>query len=159
MKKMIWAALAASMVLFFQDCSKPVAFAENGSVDLASKSSLVTSEIEVQSQEEIQKEEESKKDDERESISPEIGLFRDIAGKYQAVIVDSDMRCDLVVEDKVVVELKAVESVPPVFEAQLLTYMRLRNESLGLIISFSVPVLKNGIKRIIDDKRAGITTA
>ena len=57
--------------------------------------------------------------------------------QYKGVIVDSDMRCDLVVEDKVVVELKAVESVPPVFEAQLLTYMKLLKLPKGILFNFA----------------------
>ena len=57
--------------------------------------------------------------------------------QYKGVIVDSDMRCDLVVEDKVVVELKAVESVPPVFEAQLLTYMKLLKLPKGILFNFT----------------------
>jgi GxxExxY protein len=57
--------------------------------------------------------------------------------QYKGVIVDSDMRCDLVVEDRVVVELKAVESVPPVFEAQLLTYMKLLKKPKGILFNFT----------------------
>ncbi len=79
--------------------------------------------------------------------------------EYKGIKLDCGYRIDLVVENQIIVELKTVNRIDPIHEAQLLTYMRLRNESLGLIINFSVPVLKNGIKRIIDDKRAGITTA
>ena len=79
--------------------------------------------------------------------------------EYKGIKLDCGYRIDLVVENQIIVELKTVNRIDPIHEAQLLTYMRLRNEWLGLIINFSVPVLKNGIKRIIDDKRAGITTA
>ncbi len=58
-------------------------------------------------------------------------------------------RLDLLVENKVIVELKAVDKLAPVFQAQLLSYLRLTNKPLGLLINFNVPVLKNGIKRII----------
>ncbi|MEW6061456.1 MAG: GxxExxY protein [Bacteroidota bacterium] len=50
---------------------------------------------------------------------------------------------------KLVVELKSVEQVLPVFEAQLLTYMKLAHKRIGLLINFNVPVIKKGIKRVI----------
>jgi len=53
------------------------------------------------------------------------------------------------VEDEVIVELKAVDRMDPLFEAQLLSYLRLSNKKLGLLINFNVPVLKEGIKRMI----------
>jgi GxxExxY protein len=56
-------------------------------------------------------------------------------------------RLDVVVEDLVVVEVKSAERFDPVFEAQLLTYMRLAAKPLGLLINFNVPLLKSGIKR------------
>lgn len=79
--------------------------------------------------------------------------------EYKGIKLDCGYRMDLVVENQIIVELKTVSKIDPIHEAQLFTYMRLRNERLGLIINFNVPLLKNGIKRIIDDKRAGITTA
>jgi len=54
---------------------------------------------------------------------------------------------DLVVEEQVVVELKSIESILPVHEAQLLTYMKLAQKAVGLLINFNVAVLKNGIVR------------
>jgi GxxExxY protein len=57
----------------------------------------------------------------------------------------------LVVGHKLVVELKAVESLLPVHEAQLLTYLKLSGLTLGLLINFNVPVLKSGIKRIVNN--------
>jgi GxxExxY protein len=60
-----------------------------------------------------------------------------------------EKRLDLVVEGKLVVELKAVEQLAPVHKAQLLTYLKLSGHKLGLLINFNVPVLKEGIKRII----------
>ncbi len=54
---------------------------------------------------------------------------------------------DIVVEETVVLELKAVERVTPVFEAQLITYLRLSGHRVGLLINFNVPVLKDGITR------------
>lgn len=56
---------------------------------------------------------------------------------------------DLLVEDEVVLELKAVESLLPIPEAQLLTYLKLPGKPVGLLINFHVPVLKSGIKRLV----------
>ena len=69
--------------------------------------------------------------------------------KYKGIFVEAGYRIDKIVENKVILELKAVESVLPVHEAQLLTYMKLTGIRVGMLINFNVPVLKNGIKRII----------
>lgn len=66
---------------------------------------------------------------------------------YKGVIVDNAYRIDVFVADLVIVELKAIEKFDPVHEAQLLTYLRLTNVWLGLLINFNVPVLKDGIRR------------
>ncbi len=58
-------------------------------------------------------------------------------------------RVDMLVEDTVVVELKAVDRMEPVFKAQLLSYLKLTDKKLGLLINFNVPVLKEGVTRII----------
>ena len=60
-----------------------------------------------------------------------------------------DYRLDLLVENEIIVEIKAVERNDPVFEAQMLTYLKVTGKKLGLLINFNVPVLKKGIKRII----------
>ena len=60
-----------------------------------------------------------------------------------------DFRVDIVVEDKVVVELKAVNRHDPIFEAQILTYMRISGCKLGLLINFNAKRLKDGVKRFI----------
>lgn len=57
---------------------------------------------------------------------------------------------DILVEDLIIIELKSVEYVAPIFEAQLLTYLRLADKKLGLLINFNVVLLKDGIKRIIN---------
>lgn len=67
---------------------------------------------------------------------------------YKGERVGDALRLDLIVEDKVVVELKAVASLEPIHEAQLLTYLRLTKCHIGLLINFNVPVLKDGIKRL-----------
>lgn len=68
---------------------------------------------------------------------------------YEGLRIDSGLRLDLLVEDRVVVELKAAEKFLPVFDAQLLTYLKLSGHRLGLLINFNVPRIKNGIRRII----------
>jgi len=64
--------------------------------------------------------------------------------------LDCGYRLDLVVEDLVILELKSISKIDPIHEAQILTYLRLKNTWLGLIINFNVAVLKNGIKRIVN---------
>jgi GxxExxY protein len=68
---------------------------------------------------------------------------------YKSVQLDCGYRMDSVVKDSMVVELKTVERLLPVHEAQLLTYLRLSGLTLGLILNFSAPVLKDGIKRMV----------
>jgi len=69
---------------------------------------------------------------------------------YKDIKLDHGYRLDILVENKVVIEIKTVESFSEVHTAQLLTYLRLGNYKLGLLLNFYVPVLKNGIKRIIN---------
>jgi GxxExxY protein len=66
---------------------------------------------------------------------------------YKGVTLDCGYRLDLVVADSVILELKSIERVLPIHEAQLLTYMRLLSKSIGFVINFNVPVLRNGIIR------------
>jgi len=68
---------------------------------------------------------------------------------YKGERVGDDLRLDLIVEGKVVVELKSVKALEPIHEAQLLTYMKLTGCKIGLLINFNVPVLKQGIKRMV----------
>ena len=69
---------------------------------------------------------------------------------YKGVRLDCGYRMDLIVDDLVVVEIKAIESLSPIHEAQLLTYLKLSGKSVGLLINFNVPVLKEGLKRIVN---------
>ena len=66
---------------------------------------------------------------------------------YKEVQLDVGYKLDLFVENKVVLELKTVDKLMPIHDAQLLTYMKLINCSTGLLINFNVPVLKQGIRR------------
>ena len=68
--------------------------------------------------------------------------------RYKEVHLNCGYHLDLVIEQKLIVELKAVETLLPIHEAQLLTYLKLSGLTLGLLVNFNVPVLKSGIKRI-----------
>ena len=70
--------------------------------------------------------------------------------RYKNVQLDCGYRLDLVVEDKLVVELKTVEALLPIHEAQLLTYLKLSGLPFGLLINFNVPLLKDGLKRMVN---------
>ena len=67
--------------------------------------------------------------------------------EYKGVCSECGYRIDALVQDEVVVEIKAVEAIHPVHEVQLLTYMKLSGKKVGLLINFCVPVLKDGIVR------------
>ena len=69
--------------------------------------------------------------------------------KYKDLVLDDDFRIDLIVDGKVIVELKVVKELAPIHEAQLLTYMKLTNCRVGLLINFNVVKLKDGIKRMV----------
>jgi GxxExxY protein len=68
---------------------------------------------------------------------------------YKGESVDCSYRLDIVVEDDVIIELKSVEALSRLHEAQLMTYIKLSRISIGLLINFNVQVLSNGIKRIV----------
>jgi GxxExxY protein len=68
---------------------------------------------------------------------------------YKGVPLGCAYRVDLLVAESVVVEVKSVEAIEPVFEAQLLTYLRLGGWQVGLLINFNVPVLKQGVRRTV----------
>jgi GxxExxY protein len=66
---------------------------------------------------------------------------------YKGLKLDCGYRLDVLVDNSVVVELKSIEHILPIHQAQLLTYLRLSGKKVGLLINFNVPVLKNGIVR------------
>ena len=72
---------------------------------------------------------------------------KQIPVEYKAVKLNSDYRIDILVSERLVLELKACESLLPIHGAQLLTYLKLTGLKIGLLINFNVPVLKDGIKR------------
>ena len=67
---------------------------------------------------------------------------------YEGIRIDTGFRADLIVEDKVIVEIKSVEILNPVHRKQLLTYLRLADKRPGLLITFHVALIKDGIFRI-----------
>jgi GxxExxY protein len=74
---------------------------------------------------------------------------RSLPVKYKGVSLDCGYRLDLLIADQVVVEVKAVEKLLPIQEAQILTYLRLGGWKAGLLLNFNVPVLKQGIRRLV----------
>ena len=70
--------------------------------------------------------------------------------RYKEFILEGGYRLDLLVENEIIVELKSVEKVLPVHSAQLLSYLRLTDKRLGLLINFNVPCLVQGIRRLIN---------
>jgi GxxExxY protein len=85
-------------------------------------------------------------------------LFRNIEVKrqiclpvqYKGEFLDCHLMIDLLIEDAVIVEVKAVEKLLPVHTAQLLTYLRLQNLWLGLLVNFNVEMLRDGIRRVLN---------
>ena len=69
---------------------------------------------------------------------------------YKGELIEEAYRLDIIVEDELILELKAVEELKEIHKYQLLTYLKLSNKKLGLLINFNVSLLKNGIKRIIN---------
>ena len=72
---------------------------------------------------------------------------------YESIKLDCGFRADLVIENRLVIELKYKDALHPVDEAQLLSHLRLLNISVGLLINFHVVLLKNGIKRMVNNYR------
>jgi GxxExxY protein len=68
---------------------------------------------------------------------------------YKDIKLECGYRIDILVENTVIVELKVVDAINPVHEAQILTYMKFADKNIGLLINFNVTVLKNGIKRFV----------
>lgn len=70
--------------------------------------------------------------------------------KYKSEIIDNAYRIDLIVESKVIIEVKSVLEINPIFYSQVLTYLKLTNIKLGLLINFNTPLIKDGIHRIVN---------
>lgn len=72
---------------------------------------------------------------------------------YRSIRLDCGYRVDLLVEGKVIVEIKAIERLEPIHEAQLLSYLKLSGCKVGLLINFNVKILKSGIRRFVNELR------
>jgi GxxExxY protein len=68
---------------------------------------------------------------------------------YDGILLDTGLRLDMLIDDCLVVELKAVEQLLPVHHAQLLTYLKLTGHRLGLLINFNTPLIRDGIRRVV----------
>ncbi len=71
---------------------------------------------------------------------------------YDGVTLKEYLRLDIIVESSIIIEVKAVEIVNPVWNAQIISHLKLTNNELGFLINFNVPLIKNGIKRFINTK-------
>jgi GxxExxY protein len=69
---------------------------------------------------------------------------------YQGTRIEAGFRADLIVDDQVIVEVKSVETLAPVHKKQLLTYLRLADKRLGLLVNFNVALIEDGITRIVN---------
>lgn len=79
-----------------------------------------------------------------------VGRQVDVSIIFDGVKIETAFRADLIVNDLVIIELKSVEQIHPVHPKQLLTYLKLTDRHLGLLINFNVPLIKNGITRIVN---------
>ena len=70
---------------------------------------------------------------------------------YETIKLEAGFRADIILENKVIIEIKSIEIIAPVHKKQLLTYLRLANKKLGLLINFNVELLKDGITRIVNN--------
>jgi GxxExxY protein len=75
---------------------------------------------------------------------------KELPVEYKGVKLGCGYRLDIVVANKLIIELKTCDSLEPIHEAQLLTYLKLTGIKVGLLINFNVPVLKEGIKRLVN---------
>ena len=74
-----------------------------------------------------------------------------VAIDFDGIKFDEGFRSDLIVEDKVIIELKSVENIAPVHKKQLLTYLRLTDKRLGLLINFGSELIRDGISRVVNN--------
>jgi GxxExxY protein len=80
----------------------------------------------------------------------EVGCEVDLPVRYGAIEVEVGYRIDMLVAECIIVENKSVQAMPPVYEAQLLTYLKLSGHQLGFLVNWNVPLIKDGIKRMVN---------
>ena len=71
--------------------------------------------------------------------------------KYEDVEIDAGFRIDMIVKDSVIIENKTVDKIAPIHEAQLLTYLKIANLKLGFLLNWNVPLMKDGIRRMVNN--------
>jgi GxxExxY protein len=71
--------------------------------------------------------------------------------RYHNISIDAGYRIDMIIDDAIIVEHKTVERLLPIHEAQLLTYLKMKNCKLGFLLNWNVPLMKNGIKRMVNN--------
>jgi len=69
--------------------------------------------------------------------------------KYKGILLEDGLRIDMLTEEKVIVEVKAVDQIKPVWHSRILSHLKITGHQLGFLINFNVPLIKNGIKRIV----------
>lgn len=93
----------------------------------------------------------------KRSLVVESQLFLPVI--YDGIKIDAGYRIDLLVENEIILELKAVEKVIPIHEAQLLSYLKLSNKQVGLLLNFNVLQLKDGITRVVNGYRRSLRSS
>jgi GxxExxY protein len=79
--------------------------------------------------------------------------------KYEDVTLSNHLKLDLLVENKIIIELKSVESILPIHEAQILSYLKLSGIQVGFLVNFNVPLIKQGVKRYVNNLSFSATSA
>jgi GxxExxY protein len=87
---------------------------------------------------------------ELESRGLQVERQKELPVRYKGRQIDTGYRIDLLVNQQVILELKSVRAIEPIHEAQLLTYLRLAEKRYGLLLNFNVPVMKQGIRRLLN---------
>jgi GxxExxY protein len=85
--------------------------------------------------------------DELTSLGVKVNQQQPVPLYYKGEMIQEKLRLDLIVSDSIIVELKSVDQIHPVHEAQIISYLKLSNLKLGYLINFNVPLVKNGIQR------------
>ena len=70
---------------------------------------------------------------------------------YKGFELSKEFKVDILVENEIVLELKSAETMAPIYEAQIISYLKLSDKKLGFLINFNVPIVKNGIKRFVNN--------
>lgn len=79
--------------------------------------------------------------------------------KYDGEILNSGLRLDLIVENKIILELKSIEKLLPIHDAQIISYLRLADMPIGFLINFNVPLIKQGVKRFVNNFKNSASSA